>query len=195
MIDERLVYLAATLVLFGDSTYLFGVIKGRIKPNKVTWFFWAFAPFIAFFAQISKGVGLSSLITFAYGAVPVFIFLAAFLNKKAYWKLTSFDLMCGALALFGLILWQRTGEGNTAIFFAVLADGFGTFPTVVKAWKAPQSEDYWIYLFNLIASIIVLLSLKQWSFAHYIFPVYILLLGSVLFFLIRFKIGRLVKLI
>lgn len=190
MIDERFVFLAAALVIFGDLTYFVEVIKGKIKPNKVTWFFWALAPLIGLWAQLTQGVGIPALITFAYGAVPLLVFVASFMNKNAYWKIGIFDLICGALALLGLVLWQITGEGNIAIFFALLADAFGAFPTIVKAWKAPETEGFWIWLFNIAASLIVLLSLKQWSFSYYAFPVYIALLGVVFVLLVKFKLGK-----
>ncbi len=190
MIDERFIFVAVILILFGDFTYLIYTIKGKVKPNKVTWFLWGLAPLIAFAAQFKQGVGLSSLTTFAFGALPLFIFLASFLNKKAYWKITSFDLMCGALAIIGLILWQATQVGNWAILFGVLADGAAAVPTVVKSYKAPESENYLVYLFNPIGAIITLLTLKTWDFTHYAFPVYIFFIGFLLVLLIKFKFGR-----
>ncbi|MCR4305644.1 MAG: hypothetical protein NUV73_00995, partial [Candidatus Daviesbacteria bacterium] len=171
MIDEKFIFVAVALILFGDFTYLVYTIKGRVRPNKVTWFLWGLAPLLAFAAQLREGVGLSSLTTFAFGALPLFIFAASFFNRKAYWKVTNFDLMCGALALTGLILWQVTQVGNWAILFGVLADGAAAVPTVIKSYKAPETENYLVYFFNPLGAIITLLTLKTWDFTHYAFPV------------------------
>lgn len=190
MIDERFVILAVILILFGDFTYLIYTIKGKVKPNKVTWFLWALAPLIAFAAQLSQGVGLLSLTTFAFGAVPLLIFFASFLNKKAFWKITSFDLICGVLAIVGLVLWRITQVGNWAILFAIAADGLAAVPTVIKSYQAPETENYQVYLFNGLGAAVTLFTIKQWDFAHWAFPMYIFFVAFLLFLLIKFKLGK-----
>lgn len=190
MIDEKFVFVAVALILFGDFTYLMYTIKGKVKPNKVSWFLWGLAPLIAFAAQLSQGVGLLSLTTFAFGGLPLLIFFASFLNKKAYWKITKFDLICGALAIAGLVLWQVTKVGNWAILFALASEGLATVPTLIKSYKAPETENYQVYLFNATGAAITLFTIRQWDFAHSGFPIYISLLGFTLFLLIKFKLGK-----
>ncbi len=194
MIDERFVILAVILILFGDFAYLVDTIKGKVKPNKVSWLLWGLAPLIAFVAQLSQGVGLLSLTTFAFGGLPLLIFFVSFLNKKAYWKITKFDLICGALAIVGLVLWKVTQVGNWAILFAVASDGLASVPTLIKSYSAPETESYQVYLFNAIGAVITLFIIRQWDFVHSGFPIYISLLGFTLFILIKFKLGRLIKL-
>ena len=82
------------------------------------------AAFTVFAAEIKQGVGIESLIPFISGLFPLLIFLSSFVNKKAYWKITKFDVGCGLLSVLGLILWQVTKVGNIAIAFGILADGF-----------------------------------------------------------------------
>lgn len=190
MIDEKFIFLSVALVLFGDFTYLIYTIKGKVKPNRVTWFLWGLAPLIAFAAQLKQGIGLSSLTTFAFGALPLFIFLASFLNKKAYWKITNFDLICGGLSVVGLVMWAVTQVGNWAIFFAIAADGLASVPTLIKSYSAPETENYQVYLLNAVGAIITLFTIKQWDFTHSGFPIYISILGFTLFLLIKFKLGK-----
>ena len=189
MIDEKFVFVAVAFILFGDFTYLIYTIKGKVKPNRVTWFLWGLAPLIAFAAQLKQGVGISSLATFAFGTIPLLIFLGSFLNKKAYWQITTFDLICGALSIVGLTLWGITQVGNLAILFAIASDGLAAVPTIVKSYKAPETEKYQVYLFNGLGAAVTLFTIKQWDFAHYAFPFYIFLVGFILFLLIKFKLG------
>lgn len=190
MIDEKFVFIAVALNLVGGLSYLIATIKGEAKPNKVTWFLWGLASMIAFVAQVKQGVGLSSLMTFTVGFSPILIFFASFLNKKADWKITRFDLICGALSLIGLSLWALTKVGNVAILFAILADLLAGIPTIIKAYKAPETENYKAYLFSGIAAIITLLTIKQWDFAHSSFAFYILGFNIITFPLIKFKLGK-----
>lgn len=80
------------------------------------------------------------------GFNPLLIFLASFVNKKAYWEISKLDLSCGALAIAGLVLWLITGTGNLAIFFSILADGIAAIPTVIKSYHKPETENPNVFL-------------------------------------------------
>ena len=176
MINENFVYFGALLSLLGGGGYLIETLKGRVKPNRVTWFFWALAPLIAFFAQIKQGVGILAMTTFMAGFVPLLIFTASFVNKKAYWNLTKFDIGCGIFAAFGLIGWIATRNGNVAILFGILADGLAALPTLVKGYKAPLTEDYRLFLLGASSASITLLAITKWTFEYYAFPLYLLII-------------------
>jgi hypothetical protein len=193
MIDERFVYLGILLSTYGSLSYLIDTVKGKVKPNRVSWLFWATAPLIAFFAEKDKGVGVQSLMTFIVGFNPLLIFLASFLNKKAYWKLDRLDYFYGGLALIGLILWQITGEGNLAIFFSIMADGIAAIPTVIKSYEDPKSENYKVYFYSMLNAGLTLLTIKVWDFAHWGFPAYIFLICAILYSLIKFELGAKLK--
>lgn len=190
MIDERFVILAAILVILGDFSYLIYTIKGKVKPNRVTWLLWGFPALITSTVQFSQGLGILSLATFAFGLPCFLIFFASFFNKKAYWKITTFDLTCGAFSLIGLALWSITQVGNWAILLAIVSDGLASIPTIVKSYKAPETENYLTYVSNGLGAIITLLAIKQWGFAYSAFPVYILLLNLILVPLVKFKLGK-----
>lgn len=190
MIDERFIFVAAIINFFGTLSYLKDTINDKVKPNKVTWFLWALAPLIAFIAQIYQGVGLTSLMTFIVGFGPLLIFLASFVNKKSEWRVTNFDLACGALSLVGLVLWALTRTGNVAILFAIIADGLAAIPTLRKAYYDPATENYQAFFLAMIAAAITLLTIRKWEFAHYTFPLYVLIICFVFVLLIKFKLGK-----
>ncbi len=190
MINENFIYLSFLISFAGGITYLVDTIKGKAKPNRISWFFWFLAPFIAVAAEIQKGVGLQTLMTFSVGFNPLLVFLASFINKNAYWKLSKTDYIYGALALLGIILWKVTGEGNIAILFAILADGLASIPTVIKSFKNPETESPTIFLLSLINASITLLTIKIWTFAQWGFPVYIFLIDAIIFSLIKFNLGK-----
>lgn len=193
MLDERFVILGSIISFYGSLRYLVDTLQGKAKPNRVTWFFWALAPLIAFVAELGKGVGLQSLMTFMVGFNPLLVLLASFVNKKAYWELHKLDYFYGGLALFGIIIWQITGEGNLAILFSILADGLAAIPTVIKSYHQPETESGSIFLCGLIMAALTLLTITDWTFAHWGFPVYIFGINLVLYSLIKFKLGSVIK--
>lgn len=183
MLNENFVLLGFSIQALGSLKYVIETLKGKVKPNRVTFFLWALAPLIAFTAQINQGVGIQSLLTFSVGFFPLLIFIASFTNKKAEWKLGKFDFICGALSLIGLSLWYITRQGNIAIAFAIFADGLAALPTIVKTYHYPETENGWLYLTGVIYALLTLLTIRNWGFAYYSFPFYILIVDLIIFVL------------
>jgi hypothetical protein len=194
MINQNFVIVGAIIAAIGSLSYIKDTLKGRVKPNRVSYLLWSLAPLIAFFAEIKQGVGIQALMTFIVGFLPLTIFIASFVNKKAVWNLTGFDLLCGALSIVGLVLWYITKSGNIAIIFSILADGLAAIPTVVKSFNFPETESAWPYFASTISAILTLLTIKVWNVANVGFPLYIVLITLVIFSLVQFKLGKHIRL-
>lgn len=190
MINQNFVIVGAIIAAIGSISYLVDIVKGKVKPNRVSFLLWSFAPLIAFVAELQQGVGLQSLMTFVVGFLPLTIFIASFVNKKAEWKLTRFDFTCGALSLIGLVLWYLTKSGNVAIIFSILADGLAALPTIVKSFNYPETESAWLYFTGTLSAAITLLTVKVWDLANIGFPIYILLITLVISVLVQFRLGK-----
>ncbi len=193
MLNENFVYLGSAITFIGGFSYFLDTIKGKIQPNRVSWFLWALAPLIAFFAQIQQGVGIQSLLTLTFGLIPAMVFVGSFFNKKSFWKIEKIDIICGILSLLGLLLWYFTQVGNIAIFFSILADGLASLPTLVKAYNEPETENSHVFFANAVSAIIVLFTIKIWNFQNYGFPLYMLLMMGAIALCIQAKVGRIVK--
>jgi hypothetical protein len=187
MIDDRFAILGALFGLIGAVSYIKDTISGKVKPNRVSWFMWALAPLIAFAAQLDKGVGWTSVMTFSVGFNPLLIFMASFVNKKSEWKLERLDVICGVSSFFGLILWMISREANVAIFFALTADILASIPTLVKSYKFPETENYKVFLFGMGNSLIALLTIREWNFETASFPIYIFAVTLLLVYLIAVR--------
>ncbi len=191
MLPDYFVILGTVICAIGSVAYLVDTIKGRVKPNRVSFFLWSVVPIIAFFAQISQDVGLVALMTLSAGFLPFTVFLASFTNKQSVWKLTRFDLICGILSVAGLILWMITKVGNVAIFLSIVADAFAAVPTIVKAYKYPKTEIAWPWIATVVGVILTLLTLPALTFANSAFILYILVLNTLIWVLVQFRVGEL----
>jgi hypothetical protein len=194
MINQNFVIVGAIIATAGSISYLIDTLKGKVKPNRVSFLLWSLAPLIAFFAEIKQGVGIQALMTFIVGFLPLTIFISSFVNKKAVWNLTGFDLICGALSIVGLVLWFITKSGNIAIIFSILADALAAIPTVVKSFNYPETESAWPYFASTISAILTLLTVTVWNLANIAFPLYIVLITLVIFSLVQFKLGKHIRL-
>ncbi len=193
MLDQFLVLLGIACNCFGTGAYLIQTLKGEIQPNKVSFLLWALSPAVAFFAQVDQGVGVQSWMTLSVTLLPLSIFIGAFFNKKAYWKVQPFDLTCGILSLVGLVLWYVTKVGNIAIALSIVADGLASLPTLIKAYKYPETEATWPWLGSVASGVLTLVTVKTWSFQTYGFSLYYTLMLFAIYFCAQTKIGKKIK--
>lgn len=189
MINTNWIYIGVAIQTIGGIGYLVDTLKGRVKPNKVGWLLWSIAPLIAFFAMIRQGVGAEVWATFIVGFLPLIIFFASFVNKKAYWEITKLDYICGGLSVLGLILWLVTKVGNVAILFSIVADALASYLTIYKSYKDPETESHLVFTLGVINAAIGLLVVKEWNFQNYAFNLYIFLDSMLIAILITTKVG------
>jgi hypothetical protein len=166
--------------LIGGAQYAWGVLRGKAQPNPITWFLWGLTPLIAFLAQLQYGLKPQSFVLLALATSPLVISVLALATHNARQHFTPFALLCGVAALAGIVSWQLTSIPELAIAFSIIADIFATLPTLRKAYHRPASEYAWPYALSAVSMIITLLTIRQWTFDVYAFPLYMLLVNMVL---------------
>ena len=177
---EYLVFVAAAGSLAAALVYIRAMFRGQTKPNRVTWFMWAVAPFIATAAAVCSGVGWAVVPVFMSGFSPFLIFSASFFCKKAYWKLSTSDYLCGVLSAIALVLWYLTRDPNLAIAFAIGSDAFAAVPTLVKAWHNPKTESAWPFIIGTFSPMTSFLAATAWTFSELAFPAYLVVINVLL---------------
>lgn len=177
MISENFAVLGAIIASLGGIYYLYETITGKSQPNRVTWLLWGLFPMITFVAQRAQGVEGLSYVTLVSGLTPVFVLIASYFNKKAYWKSRPADYYLMVAAIFGIILWALTDNPNLAIAFALLADFFAAVPTLIKCYKHPESESWIAYSLSTVGFGFSILTIQKWNFENSAFVVYLALVN------------------
>ena len=180
MLPESFAVVGAVIASLGGFQYLYATIKGRAKPNRVTWLLWGLLPMVIFVAQRTQGVEGLSWVSFTAGFTPFLILAASFMNRNAYWQTTTFDYICMAFALLGIALWAITKDANTAIVFSVAADVAAGLPTLIKAYTHPETESWLGYTISAAGFVVSTLAIHSWNFANYGFVVYVAILNGLL---------------
>lgn len=97
-IAHWLVLVSVVLSVSGSAVYIRDTLRGTTKPNRISFGLWAAVPLIGTAAALSADAdGWATVRIFMSGLMPLLIFLASFINKQSYWKLTKFDFWCGFL--------------------------------------------------------------------------------------------------
>lgn len=181
MLPAWFILVAVVIRLSAGYSYIRAVLNKKAHPNPITWFFWGLTPLIAFSAQISKDVGLAAWITLALAIGPLIIFILSLRHNWSRAHFTPSTTICAVMALLGIGLWLSTDNPAFAIVFSIMADIFGSIPTLVKTYHNPASEDARAYLLSVVSMVITLFTITNWSFASYAMPAYILLINLVIF--------------
>lgn len=173
--EKQLVIVSVLMHLFGGFSYVKDTILGKTKPNRVTWIGIAAAPLIGAFAALSQGADTwATARIFLAGALPAIVVVASFVNKNSYWKTTKFDLMCGFLSFIALVVWLAASSPRLAIVLAVFGDGFAFLPTILKAWRYPETETRITYIASLIGVLLVIPSMPNWQIENCGFQIYLI---------------------
>ncbi len=177
-----LVVVSAVLSLSGAFAYIRDMLRGKSTPNLVTWGLWAFAPLVATGAALSAYAdGWSTVRIFMTGFGPLLITITALFVSKRYWKLSFFDYACGALSIIALGVWLIAGSPVLAILLAATADLFATLPTIIKAWKYPETETLYTYFVGLFTASIIIPAIPVWNIENSAFQIYVLIANAALF--------------
>lgn len=180
MIPEYFAIIGAVIASLGGFYYLYETIIGKAKPNRVTWLLWGLFPMIIFVAQRIQGVEGLSWVSFAAGFTPFLILLASFLNKKAYWKTEKRDYYIMGAAIVGILLWLLTDNPNLAILFSLVADFLAGLPTLIKAYRHPETESWIAYAISTVGFGLGLLAISSYTFENYAFALYLFIMNGLL---------------
>lgn len=180
-----LVMLSVVISLSGAGAYIRDMVLGKSKPNLVTWGLWAFAPLVATGAALSADADKwATLRIFVSGFGPLLVFLSAFIVRSGYWKLSKFDYTCGVISIVALGAWLGAHSPVLAILLAAIADLFATLPTVIKAWKYPETETLYTYFVGLFTATLVIPAIPVWNIENAAFQVYLIIANTTLFFVV-----------
>jgi hypothetical protein len=114
------------------------------------------------------------------GLGPVAVLGCAFAGGRGRWRISAFDLVCGALSLSALVLWLLSGDGDVGIALSIVADVCASVPTVRKMYRSPQTESRTAYGCAAVSAGITLLTVDRLAFRYYAFPAYLLALCAML---------------
>jgi len=167
-----LAIIASSIQIFSLIPYIWTMLKGKTRPNAVSWALWTLIQTIAIFAQISAGASWSLvlLITMTMGtALTLTLALVGYGYKEYGW----IDLVCLVVALGAIAVWQITNEPLLAIVFAIFADFIAAIPTIYKIIKKPFSENLFSWNLIIIATMFSIFSSAIFNLENLLFQGYL----------------------
>lgn len=182
---EILALIGSFIMLFCSVPYIRDTVKGKTKPNIVTWFTWSLLLGIGDAALFAAHQDHAAWLV-AGDFIATFAVVIAGL-KYGTAKIDLFDVACQIGAIVGLVLWLVFNSPLIAIIATVAIDFIGSLPTFRHSWLKPNEETSITYAFGVLATLLVLLSLKNYTLSGWIYPAYILFSNGLLVVIITYS--------
>ncbi len=166
--------------------------KNPIVPSKASWIIWAIMG-LAILAG-SKATGAKATIGLAvvYAVFPIIFLGLLFLKYPGKEKWNPAERIYFLIGLSLLVPWVafkiverfdlapewRWILPCITLCCSIAVDGCAAWPTVIKCWKNPASEDVCAWTIMAIGNDIYLLAVEDWSWSNWIkwiYPIYVTL--------------------
>lgn len=168
--------IAVILNLAGYIPYIRDIIANKVKPHPYTWAIWTVLTAIAAFNQVKNGGGYSSLFFISTAMLVAITFILSL--RFGMGGASFIDRICLLLAGILLIYWVTSKDTHLSTVIAVIIDGIGTIPTLIKTYHHPDSETYIQWILAGIGGLFTILAVPRIDWVLFIYPLYIIAMNG-----------------
>jgi hypothetical protein len=93
---------------------------------------------------------------------------------------TKFDILVLSMAIVTLTIWKVSNNPVLGLVMSIVANFIAFWPTIIKAWHLPGTEEWRIYAFYVLSSIFTILSISNFTFGKVVSPVYVIFMNGFL---------------
>ena len=190
MIKSILLIFGPALNLVSIVPYIIDIIRGKTKPNVVSWVTWTILTGVGTAAVIAQAGLISSLLPMSATLCTLSIVLLGF--KYGFAKYSKFDIFCQVCAALGLALWLIFNSPLIALIAVLVIDAIAAMPTLVHAFKQPQEETWETFWVGSLAALLTLFSVSNLTVGKAAYPIYLMIANggiSITIIVMRLKRG------
>jgi hypothetical protein len=178
MLQKILVITGALLQLCQAIPFLVEMMRGKAKPNIVSWSTWMLLTGIGSAAGFASGDWPTGVIVGASGLGTAAIVTLGF--WKGYAKLTSVDAVCQVAALAAFATWPLLHGPVLAVVVAVTIDAIAAMATLYHAYRKPHEEVWASYAVSGTGSLCGILALNEFTIVSSLYLFYLVTANALL---------------
>lgn len=173
-----LLALSSLLNLIFVVPYGYAIMRGSVRPNRVTWFLWLLLAVVSLLAVLKAGGRYEAVFNLCIVVGEGLIFgLALFKGETVFTRLDAVALGGGLLALASLLVLT---DPLWTLLAVLVTDLFGFIPTWAKSWRDPASESLPTFLITFSACLCGYLAVADGALIYFLYPLYLTLGNGVL---------------
>lgn len=163
--------ISAFLATVSMLPYFIDIVRNKTKPQRTTWFIYSVLCTISFFSQLAKGAEYSLWFSGVNTVAVIVTFILSIRYGMGGMKRKDYITLC--FAVFGLILWYLTKEAAYALFIVILIDLAGTYLTIEKTRKHPETETASMWAISSVSAFFGMLAVGSFNIVLLSYPFYI----------------------
>ena len=177
---------AGVIALLAYVVYIISIFRGKTKPNRATWWIWAFMGLVIGFSYYASGAVNTIWVPFVEFMGPFSVALLSIkygeggLNNKT-------DLICLFGTVFSIILWIIFNNPVVALTTNLVINSFALIPTIKKSYLRPEGEDFWAWFGTGLADSLNMFAVEKFTFAVLVYPIYMLVSDLIIIFILLLK--------
>ena len=175
---EALAIIGAVIAALGTVPYLVDIVRGKTKPNIVTWLTWTMLTAISGAAALVAGEPKTAAFLFGNSLCTGLVVVLGLKYGTA--KFSRFDVACQVSAVLGLVFWLVFNSPTIGIVVPLVVDFIGALPTVRHSWLKPAEETWQAFMVGVIAPMFTIASLTRFNIASLAFPLYLFIANTAL---------------
>lgn len=175
--------LAGILSLVAFVPYIIAILRGKIKPNRASWWIWTVMGLVLGLSYYSSGANGTIWVPVSYFIGPLVTAILSIRYGEGGW--TKFDRVCIFAACVSTIPWvilslffHSREAALPTLIIGLCIDFAGAVPTIRKAYREPESEDRLAWSMFFLANILNVVAIDRWTLEIMVYPVYMMLGGG-----------------
>jgi hypothetical protein len=165
----------ALLSLCANGYYVAAIIRGSVRPMRITWLIWLLIGVLGFTSTRQGGAGPGAYVAGSYVVIYAIVCVLAF---TGYGKPGGrrYDLLLGLAAVVALAL-LAFGKLSPTVgaLTAVVADFLAIWPTLRETQRQPETEDLGVWIADTVAAALGLLAVMELTVAAVVYPAYLVM--------------------
>jgi len=180
MIDGALIgQMAGVLSFIAYIWYAVDTIRGRIRPNRATWWILTLVGVMIAASYYAEGARDTMWIAWSYVAGPFMLAVLSLKYGEGTWE--GLDKLCFAGAVISAAIWSFSFSlARVVLLINILMDFLGLLPTIKKSYLRPKSEGKGPWTIETAAGAINLFAIGTWTFSIAFYPLYLLAINGII---------------
>lgn len=164
---------------------IFAMIKGNFKPQRMTRFLLFLVSLLLIVTLFAQKDRNAIYVILAIGIGNLIIFLLSL--RTGVGGTSRFDLLVLLMVIITLIIWKTTNNHILGLCMAIVANFIAFWPTIIKAWHLPGTEEWVFYALYVLSSLLAILSISNFTFGKLALPVFVVFMNGTLVLIIVFR--------
>jgi len=177
---------AGIIALLAYIVYVISIFRGGSKPNRATWWIWAFMGLILALSYDFSGAENTIWVPYVEFLGPLIIAILSLkygeggLNDRT-------DVICLIGASLSIVLWIIFKNPVVALVTNLVTDSFAIVPTIKKSFLRPEGEDFWAWFGTGVADSLNMFAVERFTFGILVYPIYMLVSDLIIIFILLFR--------